>query len=565
MLQKSCSVNPSKYVVLDVETNGLSSIRDDLLSISLYRPDTELIYNRFLPLEMNTEVITTQYNGIETANLKSLSPLTQEEVDEIISSFDLKNRIIITYGGLDERFITKYFQRHHLQGIEYFAFYNFKHEIISSRFSEGNITKDNLCTLFGIDNVQDIHSGDNDCVLEWKLFQCMNGHRLLVTNSKVFEFNDEYIVPASYLYSHPNLKYYIADLPKITCESKTVFSLSVEAENLKKFPTNFNGMILEHLINSMLHVQRINSEDALLENKKKLKYIGELPSSIDIVPMIFNPDGSMTATRGQDRKLVNEINSVINELKTVFKPLISFIGDSVFRGEIIKSQELVIHPTEKILALCDLSNDDAVLEIKSTRFDSVQRYAEQLYYESKGRKCFILLTNWSQCPKRLLYTIDEVSFIVENYVDPKQIRLKKAKEKIETDKIELLSYVDSKSPVNLKCKFCGNEWRTSYNIARKSCSCPNCSVQKPIENKKTTKQSLTEGEKLAQKEKEKTLKIIKYRTKIEEKSQHRITALSFTDSRSEARAKCLVCGYEWTTRADHILDRPYCPLCKKRH
>ena len=81
MLQKSCSVNPSKYVVLDVETNGLSSIRDDLLSISLYRPDTELIYNRFLPLEMNTEVITTQYNGIETANLKSLSPLTQEEVD----------------------------------------------------------------------------------------------------------------------------------------------------------------------------------------------------------------------------------------------------------------------------------------------------------------------------------------------------------------------------------------------------------------------------------------------------------------------------------------------------
>ena len=140
MLQKSCSVNPSKYVVLDVETNGLSSIRDDLLSISLYRPDTELIYNRFLPLEMNTEVITTQYNGIETANLKSLSPLTQEEVDEIISSFDLKNRIIITYGGLDERFITKYFQRHHLQGIEYFAFYNFKHEIISSRFSEGYIT-----------------------------------------------------------------------------------------------------------------------------------------------------------------------------------------------------------------------------------------------------------------------------------------------------------------------------------------------------------------------------------------------------------------------------------------
>ena len=30
--------------------------------------------------------------------------------------------------GIDEKFITKYFIRHHLQGIDYFAFYNFKHE-----------------------------------------------------------------------------------------------------------------------------------------------------------------------------------------------------------------------------------------------------------------------------------------------------------------------------------------------------------------------------------------------------------------------------------------------------
>ena len=35
------SVFASDYVVLDVETNGLSSLRDDLLSISLYQPDTQ--------------------------------------------------------------------------------------------------------------------------------------------------------------------------------------------------------------------------------------------------------------------------------------------------------------------------------------------------------------------------------------------------------------------------------------------------------------------------------------------------------------------------------------------
>ena len=143
--KSTTSVDPTKYVVLDVETNGLSSIRDDLLSISIYKPDTGESYNRFLPLELNAAVVTTAINGIKTKDLKGLLPLTQAEVDEIIRVFELRERTILTYGGIDEKFIVKYFQRHHLQGVDYFAFYNFKHEIISSRFSEGNITKDNLC------------------------------------------------------------------------------------------------------------------------------------------------------------------------------------------------------------------------------------------------------------------------------------------------------------------------------------------------------------------------------------------------------------------------------------
>ena len=84
-----------KYVVLDVETNGLSSIKDDLLSISIYKPDDGKIYDRFLPLELSDEVETTYINGITKDMLKDKSPLTQNELDEVISSFELEKRTIL--------------------------------------------------------------------------------------------------------------------------------------------------------------------------------------------------------------------------------------------------------------------------------------------------------------------------------------------------------------------------------------------------------------------------------------------------------------------------------------
>lgn len=554
-------VDASKYVVLDVETNGLSSVRDDLLSISIFKPDTGETYNRFLPLEMNSSVNTTHINGIKAKDLRGLLPLSQDEVDEIIRVFELKTRTILTYGRLDEKFVTKYFQRHHLQGIDYFAFYNFKHEIISSSFSEGNITKDNLCKIYGIENIQSVHSGSNDCILEWKLFERMNGHRLLITNNKVFEFNNEYFVPASYITSYPNLKYYLPMLPKITCESRIVFSLPVVANKLTKFPTNFNGMIIEHLINTMLSIKKIDSTRQLLENKKKLKYLGKLPSTIDVVPMVFNPDGSMSATRIQDQNLVKEINENVSEMKKLFAPLIDYIGNDIFNGQAIKSQELMIHPENKILALCDLSTESAVLEIKASNVSSAQRYAEQLYYEASGRKCYILLTNWSSFPEMISYDIHEVIFKVEENIDSTTARFENAKKKIQTDEIELISYKDKNSPVKLKCRKCGNEWGTSYYMALKHRPCPNC-VPKKSQSKKAV---LSEEDRLTNAEKKLIQKFLQYQAKLDERSEHQLAALSFKDSRSPAKVKCLTCGYEWEARADHLLERPYCPACKKMH
>lgn len=556
------NVDASKYVVFDVETNGKSSIRDDLLSISIYKPDTEEMFNRFLPLELQNEVMTTHINGIKTSKLKGLEPLSQSEVDEIIDRFELKKRVILTYGNLDEKFIDKYFQRHNLRGIEFFSFYNFKHEIISSKFSEGNITKDNLCNLYGIENVQRVHSGTNDCVLEWKLFEKMNGHRLLITNNQVFEFNNQYLVPASYITTFPNMKYYLPLLPQIKCETKTVFSLSVPAEKLRKFPTNFNGMILEHLINSMLQVQKVDSLKQLIENKSCLKYLGELPSVIEPVPMIFNPDGSMVAIRPQDKKLEKDINNVIKAAKSLLEPVLQFIAEEIFRDTVVSSQELMIYPEQKVLAVCDLSSGKAVLEIKAARSTDVQRYAEQLYYEANGRKCYVLQTDWSKYPQELVYIIKEVDFTVESSKDSRQARFEKAKKRIETKDIMLVEFIDSKTPVKLRCNKCGTEWNSSYNIAVKHRSCPKCASVAQLENKKIgyrRKRKPVSTEEERQKK-----KLTMYKEKLDQRSEYTIEVMEYVDSKSAVKARCKKCGYEWScSRADHLLARPYCPRCKR--
>ena len=98
-------IDKTKYIVLDVETNGLSSLKHDLLSISIFQPDTEKVYNKFLPLELNDEVLTTHINGITKKDLLYATELSQSDVNNIISEFDIDNRIILTYGNLDEKFI----------------------------------------------------------------------------------------------------------------------------------------------------------------------------------------------------------------------------------------------------------------------------------------------------------------------------------------------------------------------------------------------------------------------------------------------------------------------------
>lgn len=191
---------------------------------------------------------------------------------------------------------------------------------------------------------------------------------------------------------------------------------------IKKFETNISGISIEHLINTLLNVKDMNSETFLfqLENKKKLKKLGKLPSMIHQIPILLNRDGTITALNKEDEKRVNEVNKVTNIIKEKIKPLIKYIKADVFDNELIMSQELVINKKDNVLAKCDLSTKNKILEIKAFIPD-IDKIKYQLYYEANGREIYILQTKWNRNLKKgLIFTLYKVD-ILENTKKIKKI------------------------------------------------------------------------------------------------------------------------------------------------
>lgn len=566
--------NPTKYVVFDVETNGLKSKKDDLLSISFYKPDDGKEYSKFLPLELNRKIVTTHINGITEKDLADATALTQDEFDEIIQDFELEKRTVLIYAGrnFDALFLSEYLKRHHILGFDKLNFYNFKRNIISSRYSQGNITKDNLCALFEIDGIESVHSGSNDCKLEWKLFQKMNGYFYLVTEGdgadNVFRLNADYIVPASLLSSHPNLSRVLCERPYIECQSTLVKSFEINAKGIEKFPTNFTGMTIEHLINSMLNVDIQDSRTFLLENKMKLDFIGKIPNGISMVPMTFNLDGTVTALHKEDKELEKRINSTSKNLKERIRPLVEYIKYEIFNNENILSQELVVDYENNILALCDLSTKKTILEIKTNCSDSLA-YKEQFFYEAKGRDIYHLKMEWvkdwdTNLLKKIIFHISFVDTHIgtpgsSNWSEGKRAE-KRAKKIAEIQKylspsdLSLVSFTNTNSPIKLQCKICEHEWTIRYaTLMKKIPDCPKCKP-KIVDKKQNT----------ISKEDRIKLRAENYYEKILQKSNHTIVAINYTGSKDNVDAICVACGHKWKIRADHLANRCWCPVCKKK-
>ena len=360
--------------------------------------------------------------------------------------------------------------------------------------------------------------------------------------------------------------------PSVDYRLEEVFRLCVSGKEVRRFTTNFSGMTIEHLINSMLSVERLDPYLFLLNNKKKLEYIGSIGTSLNAVPMTFNPDGTVSAIRSEDKKLENELNTTTLFFKKQIEPLIHFVRNSIFRGNSIKSQDISIDKEHNVLAVCDLSNEYAVLEIKTGEIN-MEAYKDQLYYEAAGRECYIMGMEW-HAKESVDFTIKKVSFSAYsgNRSHKAEARKQAKKEKwtafLAPLKIEVTQYVDCKTPIELKCQACGYEWSADLKmIQSKDFCCPTCHAMRKTIAQISEQQYETPHKSTDSINRGMQSMAIRYALKIVEQSTGKVTvdSSSYTGSKNKVKAHCNVCGYEWETRADHLVTRCWCPLCRKNN
>ena len=394
----------NKYLVFDVETNGIRKTNDDLLSLSIYDPTTGICYNRYFPLDLQPLILTGFIHGIDDNTLADTTHMSQDELNWLNEYFHFKDRTLLSFSGgtgtFDSSFVQNYCKRHEIFGFDNLKFENIKSRIPSAPFgTEGQLTKDNLCRMFGVEGVNEIHSSCNDCLLEWKLFEKLESECVFFIGEHLFKYTPNYIIPYSYLFQHPDLVRY-ADIKVPYVEGKVIelYKLGFPKKlikKIKKFPTNITGVTIEHSINRYLKAEEQDNFMFLAENKSHLKYVGSLDSKIKEIPIITENDGTVKAIKEEDKEYINQVNSVTKMIIEHIKPVADYLRENIFKEDKIMTQELSITDDKKVLALCDLSDSKNVVEIKT--YDVLdyennlcKEVARQLYFQAKGRNTYVL-------------------------------------------------------------------------------------------------------------------------------------------------------------------------------
>ena len=133
---------------------------------------------------------------------------------------------------------------------------------------------------------------------------------------------------------------------------------------------------------------------------------------------------------------------------------------------------------------------------------------------------------------------------------------------LEKSNLELLEYSRQADPVEIKCTVCGYSWEEKYwKIKRGSIECPRCNPHLMKEKKPRIKTkrppTMSPEERLNKRD-------VQYKKKLAEKSSNSIEVSKYLGSRENIKALCKKCGHVWECRADHLLERCYCPKCKSK-
>ncbi len=73
-----------------------------------FKPDDKKEYSKFLPLELNRKIVTTNINGITDKDLIGATALSQDEFDYIVDEFELEKRTILI---MQVEILTRYFSQ----------------------------------------------------------------------------------------------------------------------------------------------------------------------------------------------------------------------------------------------------------------------------------------------------------------------------------------------------------------------------------------------------------------------------------------------------------------------
>ena len=163
-------------VVLDVETTSLNPLTGDVIEVALYEPSSGNKLSRLLPLRKSKNVPEDimSLTGITNEMLKDLPPITSDDLDKLIDEFDLSNKPILIWSGInmfDAHFLASLFIQTGNNKFKELKFVSAM-DIIKkySNYEFASLSKDYLANYLDI-NTDGSHRALNDCIIEADIYK----------------------------------------------------------------------------------------------------------------------------------------------------------------------------------------------------------------------------------------------------------------------------------------------------------------------------------------------------------------------------------------------------------